>query len=218
MHSWRILIYGGLLLATAAVSGRAVPPAVNLLSHADLSDWQLVTTPSAKLAEVCSPRPDGSLAVAGTPSGYLATKASYENYQLHVEWRWTGKPGNSGVLVHIASGPRDRVWPVCFQIQTKTHTVGDLLPMAGATFDTPLSTSPGAKTPQRNHTAADNEAPAGQWNTCDITCRGDTIVVLINGVEQNRVAGCSVHAGQIGLQLEGAPFALRNLMLTPLKG
>ena len=26
--------------------------------------------------------------VAGKPVGYLVTKSSFENYQLHAEWRW----------------------------------------------------------------------------------------------------------------------------------
>ena len=99
----------------------------------------------------------------------------------------------------------------------KNKAVGDLLPMAGATFAEPLSTPPDAKTPQLNHAAADSERAVGEWNTCDIICRGDTIEVTVNGVRQNRVSGLSVKAGKVGFQLEGTPFELRNVSITPLQ-
>jgi hypothetical protein len=188
----------------------------SLFNGHDLQGWQLVATPVADIATVCHVQPDGSITVAGEPAGYLATTSPYRNYRLHAEWRWTGKPGNSGVLVHISSGPRDRVWPLCLQIQTKHGNAGDLLPMAGATFAEPLSTAPGAKTPQLNHSAADSERPAGEWNSCDILCRAGAVEVSINGVLQNRVTGCVPREGRIGFQLEGAPFELRSVRLTPL--
>ena len=40
-----------------------------------------------------------------------------------------GKPGNGGVLVHLSSGPKDRAWPLCIQIQTKHKSTGDVLSM-----------------------------------------------------------------------------------------
>ena len=187
-----------------------------LLNGHDLAGWELLTSPGAEIGAVCRVNPDGTLAVAGQPLGYLATVETYRNYRLHAEWRWTGRPGNGGVLVHISSGPKDRVWPLCVQIQLKHGNAGDLLPMAGAAFAEPLSTAPGAKTPQLNHASPDSEKPAGEWNSCDIVCQNDTIEVRINGVRQNRVTGCAPHEGRIGFQLEGTPFELRNVRLTPL--
>jgi len=200
------------LVLLLLLAGCTTPPAEQSLGpDRSFTGWQLVTTPAARLNDVCQLRPDGTLAVAGQPSGYLATTAVYRNYQLHVEWRWTGKPGNSGILVHIASGPKDRVWPRCHQIQTKHTCAGDLLPMAGATG---AELPAGAK--QISHQQPSSEKPAGEWNTCDLVCRGDTIECAINGVRQNRLTHCVPAAGQIGFQLEGAPYELRHLRLTPL--
>lgn len=213
-------------LLTALLLGTLPPaPPVATLAHdtallttPDLPGWELVTTPAATLPQVAVLRADGVLAVTGAePRGFLATTTAHHDYRLHVEWRWSGKPGNSGVLVHIASGPRDRVWPLCFQIQTKHGAAGDLLPMAGATFAEKLSTPPDAKTPQLNHAAPGSEKPAGEWNECDILCSRDVITVFINGVLQNRVSGCTPAAGRLGFQLEGAPFELRNLRLADLE-
>jgi hypothetical protein len=86
--------------------------------------------------------------------------------------------------------------------------------MAGATFAEELA--PDQKTPQRLHTAADSEKPAGEWNTCEVTCRGDTIEVTVNGVPQNRVTHCSLPKGRIGFQLEGSAFELRHVTVEPL--
>lgn len=184
-----------------------------LLDATSLDAWEFVTPEKTAPADtVCSAQPDGSLALAGKPTGFLATKASYRDYTLHVEWRWTEKPGNGGVLLHIAGGPRDRAWPVSFQVQTKHKAVGDLLPMAGATFAEPLTSAPGA-TQVKARMGADAEQPAGEWNSCDIVCRDGTIAVSVNGVEQNRVTGCSERAGRIGLQFEGAPFAVRAVRI-----
>jgi hypothetical protein len=206
-----------LLLAAAALTRAATPvqPAA-LLNGKDLAGWELVVEPAADIATVCTYKTDGVLAIAGKPLSFLATKANYENFKLHAEWRWSDKPGNSGILVHIASGPKDRQWPVCHQVQTKNKAVGDLIPMAGATFAESFTTPPGANPSFRAHSAADSEKPAGEWNSADIVCRGDTIEVTINGVAQNQVTKASPAAGRIGFQLEGVPFEIRNVRIEPL--
>ena len=190
--------------------------AADLFNGRDFTGWELITLPAtpASITTVCHYNPDGSLAIAGQPVCYLATTATYKNYSLHVEWRWTEKPGNSGILIHIASGPKDRAWPICLQVQTKHKSVGDLIPMAGATFAEPLD--PAAKVPARPHTAADSEKPVGAWNRCDIVCRDGTITVTVNGVLQNKISRATPHSGRIGFQLEGIPFELRAVRLTPL--
>lgn len=188
-----------------------------LFNHRDFSGWELIAPGMSDISTVCHFQSEGVISVTGQPVGFIATARSYENYRLHAEWRWSGKPGNGGVLIHISSGPKDRVWPLCFQIQAKNKSTGDFLPMAGATFAEPLTSAAGAATAIKAHTAPDSEKPAGEWNTCDILCRGDTVEVSINGVVQNRVTQTNPHSGRIGFQLEGTPFELRNITLTPFE-
>jgi hypothetical protein len=199
----------------------AAAPAANLWNGQDLTGWEFVSPSAADIKTVCAIRPDGVLAVAGQPVGYLVVPGSYQHYRLHVEYRWpvdAAKNSNSGVLVHVASGPVDRhTWPLCFQVQTKVTRAGDLLPMAGAKFAEPLSTAPGARTPQINRRQPDSEKPFGEWNSIDVVCRGDAMEVSVNGVLQNAVTGCEPRAGRIALQCEGFPFELRNFRLTPLE-
>src|SRR5450830_576084 len=105
----RILCTGVLSLVAA---GCASVPAreERLLDGAGLAGWELQTTPAARLQDVVTMKPDGVLDVAGKPAGIFATTASFRNYRLHVEWRWTGQPGNAGVLLHVSPGAMDRRW------------------------------------------------------------------------------------------------------------
>ena len=212
-----------LLSSVLSIFGAALAaaPAIDLWNGRDLTGWEFVSPSPADIKTVCIIKPDGVLAVAGKPVGYLVTTGSYENYRLHVEYRWPADAvnnSNSGVLVHVASGPVDRdTWPLCFQVQTKVTRVGDLLPMAGAKFAEPLSTAPSARTPQLERRQPDSEKPLGEWNSLDLVCRGDALEVSINGVLQNTVTRCEPRAGKIGIQCEGFPYELRHFRLTPLE-
>ncbi len=204
-------------LAIILAVGLQGEPSTHLLNGHDLSGWELMTQPAtpAVISDVCHYTSAGVLAVTGQPMCYLVTTVSYENYIFHAEWRWSGKPGNSGILVHIATGPKDKAWPLCQQIQLKNKAVGDILPMAGATFAEPLALE--SKTLTRSRLAADSENPVGAWNVCDVICRHDVIEVYINGVLQNRLTHVAPHAGRIGFQLEGVPFELRQIRIQPAK-
>ena len=199
-------------IGASALRGFAAQAPEELWNGRDFSGWRLVAEPATEISSVCTASPDGVLAVAGKPVGYLTTSTTHTNYRLHVEWRWPGTPGNGGILLHIVSGPKDRQWPECFQIQLKHTRAGDVLPMAGAT----LAELPAPDAKQVDRKADSSEKPPGEWNECDIVCRGDTIECSVNGVLQNRVTQCAPAAGAIGFQLEGVPFELRNVRLTAL--
>ena len=53
------------------------------------------------------------LQCVGKPAGYVITEKEYGDYVLEVEWRWPGKPGNSGVLCHVTG--EDKIWPKSFE-------------------------------------------------------------------------------------------------------
>ena len=190
--------------------------AADLFNGRDFAGWELVTTPGAAIADVLANLPQGVIAVAGQPAGFFATVASYRNYRLRVEWRWSAKPGNAGVLLHISPGPMDRVWPLSLQVQTRHGNAGDLLPMAGASFAEALTSAAGAPVAVKARIAPDSETPAGQWNTCDIVARDGGVELRINGVLQNTASNVKPSFGRIGFQLEGAAYELRRVALAPL--
>ncbi len=211
----RPLLSTCLLAALIAPLSLAADASALLFNGRDFSDWELVANPAAEAASVCHYLPGGVIAIDGSPTSFLATRGNHENYRLHVEWRWPGKTGNAGILLHIASGPKDRQWPLSLQVQTKHLAAGDILPMAGASLAEALDPQ-SPRTPQRLRLAASSEHAPGEWNQCDIVCRGDTIEVTVNGVRQNLVTRVSPASGRVGFQLEGTAYELRNVELSPL--
>lgn len=211
-----------IVIAALTFIARADTPdkPVDLLADKSSAAWEFVTTTPMSVDAIYKPGADGVVAVIGKPIGYLATKISYENYRFHCEWRWPAdavKTSNGGVLLHITGGPAGGTpWPVSIQMQLKLGRAGDLLPMNTATFAEPLTSAPGAKPPQLERKGDTAEKSLGEWNSCDIICRADSIEISVNGVPQNRVSKCQPTAGKIGFQLEGNPFELRNVRISPL--
>ncbi|MCC7085632.1 MAG: DUF1080 domain-containing protein [Pirellulales bacterium] len=64
----------------------------------------------------------------------------------------------------------------------------------------------------------DLASPHGEWTTCEIVARGNSLEYYVNGKLANRAAGLSVSAGKIFLQTEGAELWYRNIELMPLNG
>jgi hypothetical protein len=158
---------------------------------------------------------EGVIHCVGTPTGYIRTVDSYSDYKLHVEWRWVETPGNSGVLLHCQEP--DQVWPNCLEAQLKTENAGDFviigpgqITVDGQEF---TNTERFLSVPKKH----DNiEKPAGEWNTYDITCKGATVSVTVNGTLQNEATDVFVTSGPIALQSEGAPIQFRNIFLEKL--
>ena len=187
------------------------------LTRPSVAQWEFLSPEKVALESVATFDPDSVVKLAGKPMGYVVSRETFENCALHVEWRWTAKPGNSGILVNIDSGPiDDHLWPRCLQVQMKHARAGDLLPMAGAMFREPLTSPPGVKPPLRARLGDDSEKPAGEWNVADIVCRNGVIEVTINGVKQNRVTDCRPSSGRVGFQFEGAPYEVRHVSVERL--
>jgi hypothetical protein len=75
------------------------------------------------------------------PSGYLATEAEFENYQLRIEYKWGEKRfapramqrRDAGLLYHVVGA--DIVWPRCIECQIQEYDVGDGFTVRGAQVD-----------------------------------------------------------------------------------
>src|SRR5688500_18331452 len=85
--------------ATEAVVPTQVAP---LFNGKDLTGWtadvpEKDKNPDAPASFVVR---DGMLVSLGVPRGHLLTDGVYRDYRLQVEYRFPGKPGNCGVLVH----------------------------------------------------------------------------------------------------------------------
>jgi hypothetical protein len=148
--------------------------------------------------------------ISGNPFGYMRTKDSYSDYTLHLEWRWPAEATNSGIFIH-AQLP-DTIWLRCIECQLQSGNAGDFVCMSGADMTERSDKS----TRVVRKMAASSEKPAGEWNTMEVVCEGNTIEVTINGVLQNKGTGVSESEGHICLQSEGKDIEFRNVYLTKL--
>lgn len=211
---WRV----GVLAAAVTFTGFAEdarPPSgrLDLFDGRTLNGWTFVAKdPSFNAASIWSVK-DGVIHCEGKPNGYARAPGLFRDYTLQVEWRWpAGAGGNSGIFLHV-TGP-DKVWPACLEVQLKSGDAGSVRANGGSKVS---ELNPAAKDPINVALRGPvSEKPSGEWNRCKMICRGDTLTIWINDVQQNQVTGASVASGAIALQAEGTPVEFRHIVLTPL--
>ena len=113
---------------TCLLLGSPIAQARSLFNGKDLTGWHLdvPAMDSSRSARNPFVVRAGSLVSLGEPQGHLITDAAYRNYRLEVEYRFSAKPGNAGVLVH-ASTPRAlyRMFPKSIEVQMESQNAGD---------------------------------------------------------------------------------------------
>jgi hypothetical protein len=202
---------------------------VSLFDGKSLSGWYMDVPDLQKDSSLRRPFivRDGLLVSLGTPGGHLISEKSYENYTLEFEYRFAGKPGNCGVLVH-ASSPRALygMFPKSIEVQMMHSNAGDFWCIQE---DIQVVDMEKRRGPKENwgvsegkerrilNLTDDSEKPLGEWNYMKIKCEEDRVTVWLNGILVNDGFGATARKGQIALQAEGAEVEFKGLVLTPLK-
>jgi hypothetical protein len=210
---WICLIAAAILVPCLTGCGQKIA----LFNGQNLDGWKFYLSDSSVAPEKVWSVNDGILHCKGVPAGYIRTAQSYSNYTLSLQWRWTDKPTNSGVMLHAVG--EDKLWPLCIEAQLMNQNAGDLvtiqkgsvITVGGKTYQRPEDRIYEIVAKQR----PSSEKPIGQWNTYKIVCKGNTINLYVNGVHQNSAIGVSPSAGAICLQSEGSPIEFRNICLIP---
>lgn len=192
---------------------------IELFNGENLDNWNIVVdSEDGEPADLFYVK-DGVLNTTGIPHGYIRTKESYSNYKLHLEWRWTEDPSNSGVLINVQG--KEMIFPKCIECQLWDGKAGDIVLMGKGTSIT-IKDSTYMVTSEENRYLVipkfeeSSEKTAGEWNVYDITSKDGNIEVIVNGVLQNVGSGMTLTEGNIALQSEGAPMQFRNIFLQPL--
>lgn len=178
-----------------------------LLTSENSKKWEIILSDKSNNPNEVFRFENGVLAVGTATTGYIRTKKAYKNFTLKVDWRWTKKAGNSGVLVHIQKN--DTVWPTCYQVQQKADAAGDIICMNGL----------GAKecTDKIKFTVpkmrASNEKPIGEWNSMKVISKNGTLTVFINDLLQNKITGMTKEKGFIGFQAERSEMEFKNVLI-----
>jgi len=201
-----------------------------LFNGKDLSGW--TADVPAKDTKPDAPDPfvvrDGKLVSLGEPRGHLVTNDAFSNYRLEVEYRFAGKPGNCGVLVH-ASTPRalSKMFPQSIEVQMHSGNAGDFWCIMENIEVPDMEKRRPKKEGQKYGGAAgdarrilnltdDSEKPVGEWNTMAIECKDRTVKVWVNGTLVNEGFNATADKGKIALQAEGSEVEFRRIDLTPL--
>jgi hypothetical protein len=125
------------------------------------------------------------------------------DFVFHVEWRFTpgaGKKGyNSGIYVRNSTDAK--IW---HQAQCGDASGGFLF---GETFSMYASKPFNLA----KEVTEQRVKPAGEWNTYEITCKGRSVTLWVNGKVTNTWQGCQVPRGYVGLEAEGFPIEFRNV-------
>jgi hypothetical protein len=222
----------GLVLSIAALRDDPITPdrVVPLFNGTDLSGWQadIPASDSDKSLRDSFIVRNGMLVSLGTPEGHLLTTNTYRDYRLELEYRFPGKGGNCGVLIH-ASRPRAlyKMFPQSIEVQMNSGDAGDFWCIQEnievADMATRRPRKPGEKwggaegDARRIVNLTDNsEKPLGQWNTMIVEVRGGAITVWVNGDLVNNGFNATADRGKIALQAEGAEVEFRRVAIGPL--
>ena len=215
---WKILTLSTVFTVILIISGCQISGwetiVLPLFNGKDLSGWKVI--PEEADTQDTWYVKDGILCSTGKPNGYLRTEKEYSNYHLHIEWRWPDEPTNSGVFIH--AGGEDKVWPELIECQLMAGNAGDfvLINGTGMTVDGQDRKDQNRQFVGIPKKQASSEKPAGQWNSYDIYCKGDTIKCLVNDVLQNEGTSVTPNSGYICLQSEGGPIEFRNIYIDDL--
>lgn len=142
---------------------------------------------------------------------WLSSTKQYTDFEIEFEYR-VQKGGNSGFYVHVG----DVKQPVSSGIEVQIYDSGSKAADAKLTDHDSGGIIPGIP-PTKNAAK-----PAGEWNKFQITVKGNSLKVVLNGVLvndvdlQNDKLKSRPKTGYISFQDHGLPLGLRNIKLKTL--
>jgi hypothetical protein len=187
---------------------------IDLLPPEDLKGWTRIPIPAvdglkpkmqwrvdtAQHALVCSG--DGG-------HEWLRSDREFGDFVLEADWRFTPrspeeKRYNSGIGVRLSK--YGEIW-----YQAQTGLSGAYL-FGNNLVDGILKPFNLSKQMKENRVK-----PAGEWNHYEVTARGDTLTLSVNGAVVSELAGCGLRRGSVGFEAEGYEITFKNLKLQVLE-
>jgi hypothetical protein len=211
-----------LLLLAASVQGQEQTKSaltrdpkgwIDLLPGKDLQGWKRVAIAPDTTLNAKNPwKVEGNLLLCdgvGVKEMLLYDR-EFTDGVFHLEWRFRKVEGktdyNSGAYVRTAAD--GKLW---HQVQIahleKPPLLGDLFgpSLVKGKTEQVLIRGDGAK----------RANPPGEWNTYEITAKGSSIAVWINGAQTLTWNDCAIKKGHVGMQAEFFFIEFRNLKFKP---
>ena len=129
--------------------------------------------------------------------GWLRSHHTYRDFHMHLEWKALKEAKYDAGIYIRAQKPGAPFPKQAYQINLLDGKEGHIGNLPGATTEGLI----------RN----------GDWNAFDITVRGETVALKVNGKSAYRVDGLKIPEGYIGIQIEvpnGGQFRFRNIHVT----
>ena len=217
-----------ILITFISIKGNSFAQTKPLFNGKDLKGWHIDVPEMDKDSSAKNPFiiRNGLLVSLGTPGGHLITDSLYSNYKIEVQYRFAGKPGNCGLLVH-ASTPRALygMFPKSIEVQIEHTNAGDFWCIEQDITVPDMEVRRGEKARwgingdklrKIERLLQNVEKPVGEWNKMVVECKNDEIIVWVNDILVNHGYKCTANSGQIALQAEGSEVEFRKVSLTKL--
>ena len=213
--AWSQPLFGGEPKETKSALESDPAGWTNLLTDTALTNWKRVPIPPAPKGKLSERNPwnlpgDGKTLICDGVGVHemLLWEKEVGDGVFHVEWRFKkleGKKGyNSGVYARNSAD--GAIWHQA-QVGSKNvgYIFGDTL-VDGAKKRINIA----SKVPQRGK-------EAGEWNTFEITCKGKTMHLWVNGAVTCAWDNCQVDKGFLGLEAEGWYIEFKNVKFKEIK-
>ncbi len=187
-----VLLSGFVISFTVSLRVDAAEP-VALFDGRTLDGWDVITCEAVVQ--------DGAILLQ-SGNGLVQTKKKYRDFVLEYEWKALKDDGwDSGVYFRYDVVPPGRPWPRRYQVNLRKGMEGDLDGFLAG----------------KNTVAT----KAGDWNRFELTVRGPTAALKVNGQSAWQVDGLEVCDSHIALQAEvpgGGQFLFRKIRLAKPNG
>ncbi len=141
--------------------------------------------------------------------GWLRSSQTFADFTLIMEFRFLEKGANSGIFVRTGPTSKDdeNGWPdngyqvQCMDTLEGQYPLAHMIPYGAPDFES----------------ESDIEAlkrvyrPAGEWQTYEITCRGETMEIKLNGALITTCRSIKNLSGHIGIQGEHGLLEFRRI-------
>ena len=220
-HSWAVLLLS--LACFARVHGADPTPGaletdaagwLDITPSAELKGWTRVPVPpQAPLGkQQWHLDATGKMLVCEGDGGHdmLLCDREFGDAVFHLEFRYTkveGKTGyNSGA--YVRNSKDGAIW---HQAQFGDGKDGFLF------GESPAADGKKLRFNTRKDVTDGRVKPAGEWNTLEITARGNLITLWVNGAVTCQFPACGQPRGLVGVEGEGYRIEFRNLKVKELK-
>lgn len=193
------------LMGCQATSSMKDVKTLELFNGKDLSNWTIESNGQFSVS-------DGVLKV-NRGTGWLRSNDTFKDYVLTMEFRFLEKDANSGIFVRTkATNHQDeKGYPNNgYQIQAKDTLEGialaQMIPYGAPPFENTFDLAALRKAYK----------PHGNWHTYNITAKGETLEIKLNGIVISTATNIENLEGHIGIQGEYGLLEFRKIEVIEL--